>query len=135
MVTNHPQDGQTPSPQCSPTIQRYACRPQDGHPPTVEWSTIIPGMIITFSKTVTHHFQDGQLDLEFDSSVVQFLFFFVYCSHTEGLLNSKNYTAKFFRSGQKPFQTPPVILRPIGGRFGFFRQCGIAGSEPMSLHH
>ena len=45
--------------------------PMDGHPPTVEWSTTIPGMVVTFLRTVTHHFLDGQLDLEFDSNAAQ----------------------------------------------------------------
>ena len=37
----------------------------------IEWSTNIPGMVITFPRLVTHHFQDGQLDMEFDSSEAQ----------------------------------------------------------------
>ena len=40
-------------------------RPQDSHQPTVKWSPPISEMVIT------HHLQDGQLDLEYDSSVAQ----------------------------------------------------------------
>ena len=28
-------------------------------------------MVVTFPRTVTHHFQDGLLDLEFDSSAAK----------------------------------------------------------------
>ena len=38
---------------------------------TVEWSTTIPAMVITFLRMVTHHFQDGQQNLEFDSSATK----------------------------------------------------------------
>ena len=42
--------------------------PQDDHPLTVEWSPPLPKMIIPFPRMVTHHFQDVQIDLEFDPS-------------------------------------------------------------------
>ena len=44
---------------------------KDGHPPTIKWSPTIPGTIITFPSTVTHHLHDGQLDMEFDYSTAQ----------------------------------------------------------------
>ena len=59
----------TPPLGCSPTIQRYGCK--QAPVCSVEWSTNIPGMVITFPRLVTHHFQDGQLDMEFDSSEAQ----------------------------------------------------------------
>ena len=43
----------------------------DGHLLIVEWSSTIPGMVINFPSTVTHRLQDGQLDLEFDSSAAK----------------------------------------------------------------
>ena len=45
----------------------------DGHLPIVEWSSTIPGMVINFPSTVTHRLQDGQLDLEFDSSAAKII--------------------------------------------------------------
>ena len=85
MVTNIPQDGQTPLTGRSPTIQRLVTHKpieathhnQDGQPPTVEWSPTIHGRIIT------HHLQDGQLDLELNSSAAQLVqiveFLMEYC--------------------------------------------------------
>ena len=64
MVTNHPQDGQPPSPRRvthHPKFDHEDSCPH-GHPPTG---------VITFPSTVTHHFKDGQLDLEFDSSAAK----------------------------------------------------------------
>ena len=97
MFTYHPRDGHPPSKGWSPTIQnRVTNLPKDGHPfykgwsptiptlvkhhphdghlQTVEWPTTIPGTVITFLRTVNHHFQDGQLDLEFDSCAAQLFF-------------------------------------------------------------
>ena len=65
MVKHHAQDGDTSSKVIAVN------HPQDGHPLTIEWSTTIPEMVNTFNRTVTHHIQDGQLDLEFDSSTGQ----------------------------------------------------------------
>ena len=58
MVTHFPKD----------LVARH---PHDGHTPTVSCSPTIPGMVITFLSTVTHHLQGGQLDFEFDSSASQ----------------------------------------------------------------
>ena len=79
MITNlpkyghHPKVGNPPSQGRPPTITSVVTHcpkfivthhPQDDHPP-------IPSMVITFASTVTHHIQEGQLDLDFDSSAVQ----------------------------------------------------------------
>ena len=57
---------------CSPsTLSMVNHYTQDSHALAEEWSTTIPGMVINFPKTVTHHFQDGQLAMEFDSSPAQ----------------------------------------------------------------
>ena len=62
---------------CSPsTLSMVNHYTQDSHALAEEWSTTIPGMVINFPKTVTHHFQDGQLDLEFDSSTAQLVFYY-----------------------------------------------------------
>ena len=49
---------------------------------------IDPGMVITFPKTVTHHLQDDQLDLEFDSSA-DLIFCFVL--HEQSVSSQKYY--------------------------------------------
>ena len=67
MVIHHPEDGQT--------------HPQDGLALTVDWSTTIPGMVTTFPRTVTHHYHDGQLDFEFDSSAAQHVYPVPQCYH------------------------------------------------------
>ena len=65
IVTHHPKVW-------SNTIPRMVTHyPKDGHPPIIEWSTSIRGIVITFSRKVTHHFQDGPLDLECDPSAAQ----------------------------------------------------------------
>ena len=56
MVGNYPQDDHK---QSKGMVKHH---PQDGHQLTEEWSTTFLGMVITFLRTVTHHFQDGQLD-------------------------------------------------------------------------
>ena len=98
MVTHFPEDGHQPSPGWSPTIPRMVNyhpqdghpplkgmvthHPQGGHPPTVKWWITIPGMVVTVPRTVTHHFQDGQLDLEIDSRAAQLVSFnVVQCPH------------------------------------------------------
>ena len=65
MVKHHPLDGHSPSKGI------VAHHPKHDHLVAVKWLPTMPGMVITFPRTVTHHFQDGQLDLEFDSSVAQ----------------------------------------------------------------
>ena len=66
MVTHVPKDTHQPS-----RKDMVKHHPHDGQPTTVEWSPTIPGMVITFHKTVTHHLQDGPQDLQFDSSTTQ----------------------------------------------------------------
>ena len=47
--------------------------PTQGRPPTVQWysCTPSPGWSLNNTRMVTHHLQDGHLDLEFDSSASQ----------------------------------------------------------------
>ena len=87
MVNHHPKEGHPPSKIWSPTNLRKAARHhQEGHPlsqgydctPSPWWSpsnslklTTIHRIVITFPSTVTHHLQDGQLDLGFDSSAAK----------------------------------------------------------------
>ena len=67
IVTHFLKDGHQPSPGWPNTILRMVTH----HSATVIWATTIPRMVIIFPRTVTHHFQDGQLELEFDSSAAQ----------------------------------------------------------------
>ena len=50
-------------------------------------------------------------------------------SHRRGARIKKPILRRLFRAPKNPFQTPPAILGPPGGHFGFCRRCDIAGSE------
>ena len=94
MVTNLPKDGHQFSkggslaiPSMGNTIQRliqrYGCIPSQGWSTTKNRiATTIPRMVITFPRTVTHHFQDGQLDLKFDSKAAQLVPFKILLNST-----------------------------------------------------
>ena len=82
-VANLPKDGHPFSKEWSPTISKMVKQhPQDCQTPSPGWSTTIPWMVNTFTTTVTQHFQDGQLDLEFDFRTAQ-------------LVDSRNLPSKF----------------------------------------
>ena len=85
IVPNDPQYGQTPSPGGSPIIQilpptnpRNATHHHlDGHPLSKRYGcTPSPGWSANNSRIVTHHLQDCQIDLEFDSSAAKLVSFF-----------------------------------------------------------
>ena len=58
-------------------------------------------------------------------------------SLVEGVLRSKNLFCKSWWECQKtwectPFQTPSATLGPPSNHFGFWRRCGVAGSERVT---
>ena len=83
----------------SPTIQRYGCTPSPGWSPTnSRMLNHHPWDGVTFPRMVTHHFQAGQPNIEFDSCFCSFL----------------QLRLLFFLQVKVLFQTGPLIPPPLG---------------------